>query len=229
MARTKVGCRTVAPRSHRAQLLGVTPISFANPICVSSSASRSLRSSPLANWGFVLALGFIAKLYSMVRCYCLAMGAQEKFWARVDRTGTAYPTPERVMGPERGPCWLWTTGKDRRRPGGEGYGRFKFNGKWVLAHRFAYERLIGPIPDGLTLDHECRVRPCCNPEHTDPVTNRENILRGNGTAAQHARQTHCVRRHEFDEANTRLRTDGSRACRACNAEGVHRRYLARRG
>ncbi len=72
----------------------------------------------------------------------------------------------------RTPCHIFLGSKDRL-----GYGRFNS----ILAHRFSYERAKGPIPDGLTLDHLCRVSSCINPDHLDPVTHRENMLRGNGT------------------------------------------------
>src|ERR1700674_3923000 len=75
-------------------------------------------------------------------------------------------------------CWIWTGSRDQ-----DGYGLFSFrhqNGvhKLVKAHRFAYELLIGPIPQGKELDHiECDTPPCVNPGHTAPVTHRENMLR----------------------------------------------------
>lgn len=83
------------------------------------------------------------------------------------------------MGP--GGCWLWTRSLNRN-----GYGRFALTGgrRWVVAHRYAYEALVGPIPAGLLLDHRCRVRHCCNPYHTEPVTVRKNTLRGEGPTAR---------------------------------------------
>lgn len=81
-------------------------------------------------------------------------------------------------------CRLWT-GAISGNPGG--YGQFWVGGKLVGAHRWAYEHEIGPIPDGLTLDHLCRVRACVEVTHLEPVTLRENILRGVGIAAQTAR------------------------------------------
>src|ERR1700735_3761966 len=70
-------------------------------------------------------------------------------------------------------CWLWTLTTDKG-----GYTRVRVGNKLVATHRFTYERLIGPIPVGLDLDHLCRVRHCCNPTHVEPVTRRENVLRG---------------------------------------------------
>lgn len=96
----------------------------------------------------------------------------------------------------------------------EGYGRINLNGSLRLAHRVAYEAAVGPIPEGMSLDHLCRVRACINPAHLEPVTSRTNTLRGVGVTAVNARKTHCDRGHEFTEANTRLR-GGRRYCRAC--------------
>lgn len=69
-------------------------------------------------------------------------------------------------------CWLWERGTNG------GYGMYWFRGRNIAAHRFAYEALVGPIPEGLELDHTCRVKRCVNPAHLEPVTHRENILRG---------------------------------------------------
>lgn len=83
-----------------------------------------------------------------------------------------YPVPQYVED-ENG-CWVWQRVRDRH-----GYGRtHRESGKTALAHRVYYERLVGPIPDGLQLDHLCRNHACVNPEHLEPVTNRENVIRG---------------------------------------------------
>jgi hypothetical protein len=84
-----------------------------------------------------------------------------------------------------------------------------------LAHRFMYESLVGPIPDGMTLDHLCRRPACCNPTHLEVVTMKENLLRGEGVGALNARKTKCCRGHPFDEVNTRVSASGARVCRAC--------------
>lgn len=111
-----------------------------------------------------------------------------------------------------GPCWIWTGAKNPR-----GYGNIGFKGKTYKAHRFVYERLVGPIPEGMTLDHLCFNSLCVNPEHLEPCTNAENNRRGNSLSAQRARQTHCVNGHEFNEKNTgtRARPQGGRVCREC--------------
>ncbi len=118
-------------------------------------------------------------------------------------------------------CWVWTAAKD-----GDGYAHFDWHGEVELAHRVAYQVLVGPIPDGLTLDHLCRVRACVNPQHLEPVTNRENLLRGNGFSGVNARKTHCAKGHAYDEANTYHRPSGGRDCRKCNAASTAK-YLAR--
>ena len=84
----------------------------------------------------------------------------------------------------------------------------------VGAHRFAYELLIGPIPDGLQIDHLCRVPLCVNVAHLEPVTNRVNTVRGKAGLRQRTK-THCPRGHAYDAANTRL-YKGGRYCRACH-------------
>jgi HNH endonuclease len=118
-------------------------------------------------------------------------------------------------------CWQWLAGGDGR------YGH-KWNGKrTVAAHRFSYERFFGPIPDGLTLDHLCRVTSCVNPSHLEPVDEKTNILRGFGLAGVNSRKTHCKNGHAFDTANTW--TDGTRrCCRACtfNREQVRKARAA---
>lgn len=100
-------------------------------------------------------------------------------------------------------CWQWTGPVDQN-----GYGKFGRN----VAHRRAYEELVGPVPEGLELDHLCHNRGCINPAHLEPVTRAENIRR-----AGPATKTHCVRGHEFTTENTMERPDrlGQRVCRAC--------------
>lgn len=70
-------------------------------------------------------------------------------------------------------CWIWQLSKLATR-----YGQVRSGPEMVLAHRLYYEERRGPIPEGMTLDHLCRVRACVNPEHLEPVTHRENVRRG---------------------------------------------------
>lgn len=66
-------------------------------------------------------------------------------------------------------CWIWAGHKSPR-----GYGAFRFNGRVVRAHRYAWESSNGPIPEGLEIDHQCRVTSCVNPSHLKIVTRDEN-------------------------------------------------------
>lgn len=123
-------------------------------------------------------------------------------------------------------CWEWTSTTNWN-----GYGRFRLNGRAAYAHRVAYEMFVGPIPIGLQLDHLCRNRGCVRPDHLEPVTSRENSLRGETIAARNANVTHCPRGHAYDEDNTSIRS-GRRFCRTCdrvrNPGRMKRRRIARR-
>lgn len=106
-------------------------------------------------------------------------------------------------------CWTWN-GKVGR----DGYGRFFLDGRWLMAHRYAYERAMGRIPEGLEIDHLCRNKLCVKPSHLEAVTRRENMHRQPRIAALMA-QTHCKRGHEYTPENTRIDTRGNRNCKAC--------------
>lgn len=114
------------------------------------------------------------------------------------------------------PCWIW-----QGTPNDAGYGRIQRDGKDQRAHCYFYEQHVGPIPQGLTLDHLCRVRLCVNPDHLEPVTRGENVRRG---IPFRPPQTHCKRGHEFTPENTRIGASGSRFCIACGRERDRRRY-----
>lgn len=115
-------------------------------------------------------------------------------------------------------CWLWI---GYVRP--NGYAQFgQANRRIVYAHRWSYQEFVGPIPEGLELDHLCRVRHCVNPEHLEPVTRAENLARspiywGNVKAAK----THCPKGHPYDDENTYSppgREGAHRLCRTCRRE-----------
>lgn len=133
---------------------------------------------------------------------------QERFWSKVLKD------PD---DPERG-CWLWIGSYM-----GGGYGQFSIDGKHIYAHRWSYQSVKGAIPDGLVLDHLCRVRHCVNPAHLEAVTNRENLRRGEGFVGKQARQTQCKRGHDFTPENTRITRRGERHCRTCSREAERAR------
>lgn len=97
------------------------------------------------------------KRYGDPNYYAYDRTPQERFWARVDKSGD---------------CWIWTGNVRPNR----GYGTFAISpGNIVLTHRFAYEQTKGPIPEGMWIDHRCHVKSCCNPQHLRPVTPKQNI------------------------------------------------------
>lgn len=131
------------------------------------------------------------------------------FWSRVDMNADGTSQQAGYRGAS---CWLWTGGV------ASGYGSATFDGRGHRAHRLAYELLVGRIPDGLQLDHLCRVQLCVNPRHLEPVTSRENTRRGRlAEAAKEcaaARMT-CGAGHPYSELNTYF-ADGKRQCRTCH-------------
>jgi hypothetical protein len=121
----------------------------------------------------------------------ISQASQQKFWAKVDKTDS---------------CWNWTGTLNI------GYGQFYCEGKKWLTHRLSYMLSTGELPPkNLVTDHLCRNRRCVNPEHLEPVTVKENILRGIGVAAKNAASTKCPRNHEYSGTNSR----GDRICKLC--------------
>lgn len=135
---------------------------------------------------------------------------EDRFWPKVDK-----------RGPDE--CWLWTASTTTSGYGYISRGR-RGEGK-VHAHRVAYELLVGPIPEGLELDHLCRTRACVNPQHLEPVTHRENMRRGQLTP----RRDVCGRGHPMTtgDPNVGFFPNGKRFCRTCKRE-MHRLAARRR-
>lgn len=124
---------------------------------------------------------------------------------------------EKVSKDTESDCWNWTGCVDR-----DGYGQVRSDAPgWpmVKAHRASYQLHCGPIPDGLVLDHLCRNRRCVNPNHLEPVTNRENMLRATALI------THCVKGHEYTPENTGRDRNG-RYCRICKRAN-YRKWAAK--
>jgi hypothetical protein len=116
---------------------------------------------------------------------------------------------EKIIPEPNSGCWLWLGALD-----GKGYGQAKIIGtrRQAQVHRTVYELAFGPIGAGLVLDHKCRIRCCCNPDHLDPVTHQINILRGTAPTARHAAKLFCDNGHSLHDAYL---VSGARKCRAC--------------
>jgi hypothetical protein len=123
--------------------------------------------------------------YNETRVYCL-----DRFMSKVDIADE---------------CWLWTAGTQY------GYGIFSVGHRNFKAHRWLYEQAVEEVPEGLTLDHLCRIRKCVNPDHLEPVTMTENNRRSTG---HRVRKTHCPQGHSYAE-HGRLQ-NGYPVCRECD-------------
>lgn len=123
-----------------------------------------------------------------------------KFWKKVS------PCP--MSG-----CWLWTGFLNR------GYGHVRYQRRYERVHRVAYIALVGPIKDGLTLDHLCEVKCCVNPAHLEPCTSAENTRR---ITVRHP-VTHCPRGHEKSGSNLYVKSNGERICKPCQDRAVRAR------
>jgi len=121
---------------------------------------------------------------------------EDRFWGKVDASGD---------------CWSWSASV-----GSHGYGQFRVWGDrtMVTAHRMAWTILVGPVPEGMTLDHLCRNRRCVNPDHLEVVTRGENIRRGYSPSTMARQSGVCGRGHS--EWYTRPGPEGHRRCRTCS-------------
>lgn len=135
-----------------------------------------------------------------------------RFWSKIDKAG---PLP--TYAPFLGPCWLWTPPPDP-----SGYGIINIGGVNTRAHRWSYEQENGTIPEGMVIDHLCRVRSCVNPAHLELVTLEENILRGFGPTAVNARKAECIHGHPLEGENLMINRSGGRQCRTCAREQARR-------
>lgn len=119
-------------------------------------------------------------------------------------------------------CWIWVGTLTAK-----GYGRFTRGRKMrERAHRWAYEYFVGPIPEGLTIDHLCKVKACVNPQHLEAVTSEENIARyHNGRADLYDWQNgKCKKGHDLAVVGYRERPKKGRECMGCRREASKRAY-----
>jgi len=127
---------------------------------------------------------------NLIKC-----GTVQRFWDKVKITDS---------------CWEWQAWRRN------GYGMFSCDGKDVQAHRYAYELMEDKIPDGLFIDHHCKNPKCVNPAHLEPVTNAENIRRGNSPPVINSKKTHCPLGHPLLGNNIYLHPKtNTRECKLC--------------
>jgi hypothetical protein len=130
--------------------------------------------------------------------------AQDDWWRRL---------PDQVRAKivrQDGGCWVWTGAVTSA-----GYGNLHIRPRNYTAHRFVYEAKHGAVSPALYMDHLCRNTRCCNPEHLEPVTPRENVVRGTSPGALAVQTGACHLGHPFSAENT-YRRGGWRWCRTCN-------------
>lgn len=132
----------------------------------------------------------------------------ETFWNKVQKSND---------------CWRWIG-----RIESYGYGRFYFKGKLILAHRMAYELLVGEIKEGLQLDHLCRNRWCVNPAHLEQVTQKQNILRGVGAPAKNARKKNCPKCGSEYSLYSNGKSGKTRRCKPCSIASCKKHYQLNR-
>ena len=168
-----------------------------------------------------IARGLCPKHYARLRSLgpLPSKSPEQRFWANVEKSES---------------CWLWRGHlSTSSRSGSGGYGLLCVSGKKVYAHRFSFILHGGHIPDGLQLDHKCRVRNCCNPDHLEPVTQRENLLRGESPSAKSARRSRCSRGHLYTPENTAFGSKSVRGricleCRKISNKKFNTKYRLKR-
>jgi hypothetical protein len=114
-------------------------------------------------------------------------------------------------------CWEWKARKDK-----DGYGRTTIQRKTYQAHRVVFAALVGPIPEGMTIDHLCKNKACVNPDHMEVTTVKVNVLRSDNICSLNARKTHCPRGHPLSGENLYLYPAGGRGCRQCQRDHAAR-------
>lgn len=183
--------------------------------CSKNAVARGLCSTHWARWRRSAGNEFASRYGDPVK----------NFWSKVE-----------VRGDDE--CWPW---KANIEPSGYGTYQTTYEGvRFTKAHRFAYHVSVGPVREGLDLDHTCHTndescalgnkcphRACCNPAHLEPVTERVNVRRSRGTSGTNARKTHCIHGHELSGDNLAIRSDGGRRCRRCKRASENRRYARR--
>lgn len=189
----------------RRAMLGRTPWNKGLPASAEARRKNSEghKGQPAWNRGIQLSEGYRQKLSAGHMQDPVA-----SFWHKVEKTDT---------------CWVWRGTRQTK-----GYGYHVASKRGSLAHRFAYQLLVGPIPDGLQVDHVCRNRWCVRPEHMRLVTPRENVLAGIGISAQNARKTHCLRGHPFEGTNLLRDSKGRRMCATCRRQQNRESYQRRK-
>lgn len=153
--------------------------------------------------GLTRSTGLIREgLPDMVPKISPAATLDDRFWSRVRKSDR---------------CWEWDGAHLA-----SGYGSFRHQGQARVVHRLTYEATFGPIQDGLQIDHLCRNRGCCNPDHLEAVSQKINLLRGVGFSAENARKERCPDGHIYDAINYR----GDRECSTCKRMRRRKHYEA---
>jgi hypothetical protein len=146
----------------------------------------------------------------------LQASTEVRFWRHVDKRGADE-------------CWPWLSTKSD-----DGYGKFRAvaGQPKVMAHRYAYELLVGPIPEGLQIDHVrargCIRKDCVNPAHLEPVTALVNNHRSDNLTAVNAAKQTCPRGHAYDRRYVRKDGRRERVCSTCQLEAQRRHYARAR-